>query len=71
MATTATVEFWQSSRDGRWYAHRKARNGQVTGRTVGGEGGGYSHLQGVRRAARREHPGLPLVRIDDPNARKR
>lgn len=57
MPRETVAEFWQSSRDQRWYFHRKSANGQITQASQG-----YASSQGCRRAAKRDLPGLKLVR---------
>lgn len=63
MPREATIEWWQSNRNKRWYFHKKAKNGKIVARSSGGAANGYASSQGCRRAAKREYPGLTLVRI--------
>lgn len=53
------VEYWKA-RNGRWYFHRKARNGKVTDPSQGYAGPSTSN---VRRAIRRRWPDLPMIRV--------
>jgi uncharacterized protein YegP (UPF0339 family) len=51
------IEYWQG-RDGRWYFHKRARNGKVVDASQG-----YANAGNARRAARRLHPSAPLTRV--------
>lgn len=55
------VEYWRSENDGKWYFHRKARNGRITDPSQG-----YADRStgAVRRAARKRFgPDVELRRI--------
>lgn len=67
----ARVEIWLSAKNGRWYGHKINTSGNVVAKVTGGDEGGYSFRQGIRRAAKRDFPGLPIEKIDDPNAKRR
>lgn len=66
MAAGKRIEYWKSERDGAFYFHVRARNGKVTSPSEG-----YTQSGSALRQARRDNPGVPSVRIDDPNRRKR
>jgi uncharacterized protein YegP (UPF0339 family) len=56
--TGARVEIYQDK--GRQWRYRKvAKNGQITNTP----GEGYASRQGARRAAKREHPTMPIVSV--------
>lgn len=62
MAREARCEFWKG-RDGLWYFHKHNANHTITEPSQG-----YASSQGCRRAAKRDVPGVPLVRLDAPPA---
>lgn len=47
------VEYWQSKKNGKWYFHRKARNGKITDPSQG-----YATASNARRAIRTRWPNL-------------
>ena len=52
---TAKIELLKG-RDGRWFFHRRASNGQITDQSQG-----YTRKDSAKRAARKLYPGLPIV----------
>lgn len=55
MPRTAKIELLKG-RDGQWYWHRRASNGQITDQSEG-----YTRKDSAKRAAKKVHPGLPVV----------
>lgn len=54
---TPKVEVFAGS-DGRWFFHKRSANGRIVSPSQG-----YATASGARRAARREHPGIPVVTL--------
>lgn len=54
MLKHSCVELWQG-RDGRWYFHKRNRNGRITEPSQG-----YSRKDSAKRAAKRDIPGFPI-----------
>lgn len=52
------VEVWRGN-NGRWYGHRKAKNGRVTSTA----GQGYASLSAVTEWAAKNHPDLEIREI--------
>ena len=54
--TSLEVEIWMSRRNRQWYFRSVARN-----RQVGDVSEGYTRKSSAVRAAKRWHPGVPIV----------
>jgi hypothetical protein len=52
------IEVWRGA-NGRWYGHRKAKNGRVTGTA----GQGYASVGAVSKWAEKNYPGLEIRQI--------
>jgi uncharacterized protein YegP (UPF0339 family) len=57
MPATPKVMLWQA-RNGRWYFHKKNRNGQVTQSSQG-----YKEKRYAKVAIKRDIPGLPIEEV--------
>lgn len=56
----AKIEYWHS-KNGRWYFHKVAGNGEITMTSQG-----YKEKRYMRAAIKREYPHLEIVNITPP-----